>query len=400
MKALLIIQDFLPGLPGGIANYVYRLCHELAPDLEALVPVYGDARSFDAGQPFAIHRRRIPVEPPAFMRESRWHLLRMPIVATIAAAQLLLFLWHGLRLGRQRKIRVILIGHLYLAPVGWLLGRLLRVPYGVILYGGELHRYFGWRPVRLLLVAALDRARFLVTITEFARQQVLRRGVRPDQTFLTVYPGVDPDRFRPGGDGRDVRERYGLTDKRVILTVARLVDWKGHDLVLRALPRVLAAAPDAHYLIAGDGPYRAELERLVRELGLDAHVTFAGFVPDAGLPACYAAADLFVQPSREAAGNTAIEGFGITYVEAGACGLPVIGGRTGGTGEAIIEGVTGLRVDPYDAGALAAVILSLLQDPAYARRLGDEGRARAVREFAWPGQTARLKAFLAGLEGA
>ena len=395
----MIIQDFLPGLPGGIANYVYRLCLDLAPDLEVLAPAYGDARAFDAAQPFVIHRRRIPVEPPAFMRESRWHLLRMPYIAYIAAAQLVLFLWHGLRLGSQRSIQVVLIGHLYLAPVGWLLGRLLRVPYGVSLHGGELHRYFDWLPVKRTLLFSLNRADFIIVNTHFTRRQYLERGVRPDQTFVVVYPGVDVDLFHLGVDGADLRDRFGLAGKRVILTVARLVDWKGHDLVLAALPAVLRQVPGTHYLIAGDGPYRQDLERLTVALGLQDCVTFAGFVPDAELPALYAAADLFVQPSREAGGNTAIEGFGITLVEAGACGLPVIGGRTGGTGEAIADGDTGVLVDPYDPDALAAAMVRLLQDDAYARRLGEQARARAVHEFAWPVQTTRLQTFLCGLEG-
>ena len=166
------------------------------------------------------------------------------------------------------------------------------------------------------------------------------------------------------------------------------------------LSTMLRQVPDVHYLIAGDGPYRPDLERLTVALGLQDCVTFAGFVPDAELPALYAAADLFVQPSREAMGNTAIEGFGITLVEAGASGLPVIGGRTGGTGEAIADDDTGVLVDPYDPDALAAAMMRLLQDDAYARRLGAQARVRAEREFAWPVQTGRLRAFLQELEAA
>ena len=243
MRALLITHDFLPNLPGGIANYLYRLCHDLAPDLDVLAPVYGDSREFDQVQPFCIHRRAIPVEPPAFMRESRWHVLRLPYIFYVVIVQMLFLVWHGLRVARQCQAQALLVGHLYLAPLGWLLGRLLDLPYGVIVYGGELHRYFSWPPVRRILLAALDRARFLITITEFTRRQYLERGVRSDQTFVLVYPGVDTERFRPDADGVAMRQRYGLDGGPLILTVARLVDWKGHDLVLRAL--VHHAAPGA-----------------------------------------------------------------------------------------------------------------------------------------------------------
>ena len=398
MKTLLIMQDYLPDLPGGIANYVYRLCLDLSPDLEVLVPAYGDYHSFDQRQPFPIHRRTIPIEPPAFMRESRWHWLRLPFIFYVAISQLLLFTWYGITTGKARKIDKFLIGHLYLAPVGWFLSRWLKRPYGVILYGGELHRYFHWPFVRLPLVAALNQADFLVVITEFTRQQYIQRGVRPDQRFVLVYPGVDTTRFQPSADGRKIRERYDLVDKPLILTVARLVDWKGHELVLQALPLVLRELPDLHYLIAGNGPYRPDLERLVRKLQLEEHVTFAGFVPDEELPAVYCSADLFVQASREAGQNIAIEGFGIVFIEANACGVPVIGGRTGGTGEAIAHGVSGLRVDPYQPQELADAIVRLLHDQDYAQTLGQQGRARAVKEFEWTIQTQRLREFLMGLK--
>jgi phosphatidylinositol alpha-1,6-mannosyltransferase len=287
------------------------------------------------------------------------------------------------------------MGHLYLAPIGWLLGILLGKPYGVMLHGGELHRYYHWLPVRRIMTAALNRAAFLTVNTAFTqRQYVEQRGVRPTQRFVRIYPGVDGAIFRPDVDGSRWRERFDLQDRRVLLTVARLVEWKGHASVLEALAAVLDAVPNVHYVIAGTGPFRPELERLVNELGLQKHVTFAGFVADEELPALYCAADLFVQASLSAASGTEIEGFGITFVEASACGLPVIGGRTGGTGEAIAEGVTGLRVDSGDTEALAQAIIRLLTDHSLSQQFGSAGRARAVREFDWAIQTAKLRAFL------
>jgi phosphatidylinositol alpha-1,6-mannosyltransferase len=164
--------------------------------------------------------------------------------------------------------------------------------------------------------------------------------------------------------------------------------------VLRALPSVLERVPDAVYLIVGSGPYRAELERLARELDLASNVVFAGFVPDEELPSYYRAADVVAVPSREVVESVPIEGFGIVYVEAGACGVPVVGGRDGGTDESIDDGVTGFRIDPRDETALADAVVRLLGDRDLARRFGRAGRDRAVQLFDWAIQAERLRAFL------
>lgn len=395
MKSLLLTQEFPPVLSGGISMYYYHLCRHLDGALSVLTPAGPGVAEFDAEQPFAIHRRRIPIVSPDLMTRGGSRLRRLPRMAYLAAAQWANFMRHAVRVLDEERADMVLLGHLYLGPLGPRLRRVSRARYGIMLHGSELHRYIAWSPVRRLVLRALDAADFLVVNSEFTRRQYLERGVRSDQRFLKVNPGVDTSRFRPdAGDPLAIRRLQGLGDRPVLLSVARLVEWKGQDMVLEALTQLRDVVPDIAYLIVGAGPHRATLERKARELGLEGQVNFVGFVPASELPSYYRAADVMVVPSREFAAGLPIEGFGTVYVEANACGTPTIGGRGGGTEESIEDGVTGYRVDAEDPNAIARAALELLENQELARRFGRAGRERAVEQFDWSVQAARLRVFL------
>ena len=176
--------------------------------------------------------------------------------------------------------------------------------------------------------------------------------------------------------------------------VARLASRKGHAQVLRTLAQLVPTHPTAHYLIVGDGPDEGRLRQMVRELGLEAHVTFAGYVPEEELNHYYDVADVYVMPSRPE-GDT-VEGFGLVFIEAGARGLPVIGGRHGGVQEAIVDGQTGYLVDPLDRDEIARRILELIEHPALRRMLGKQGRKRVLSEFTAPRMARRTIEVLLG----
>ena len=271
-------------------------------------------------------------------------------------------------------------------PARWLQLR-HGVPYGVITYGTEL----------LLLDAKIGRSAFkrwsarqlignaavVVAISEWtaslARQVLQRLGCDALAHGVQVVPlGTTPSHFRPGVDPRAVRARYGLDGDRWLLTVARLEWHKGIDTVIKALPAVRAAHPGTRYAVAGAGDRGPHLEQLARDLGLSDAVRFLGAVPDADLPGLYNAADLYVGASRYH--DLLAEGFGISLVEASACGLAVVGGRSGGVPDAVREGETGILVDPEDPAAVAAGINQLLGDVELRKRLGAAGR-RAVETF-------------------
>src|SRR5437667_464407 len=206
------------------------------------------------------------------------------------------------------------------------------------------------------------------------------RGGRP----RVVHLGTDPTWFRPGVDVTAVRERFALPDLggRWLVTVARLQEHKGMDTVIRALPAILARAPDVRYAVAGTGPDRERLEKLVQELGLGDRVRFLGAVGDQDLPACYNLASVYVGASRRA-GRLGVEGFGISLVEASACGLPVVAGNSGGIPDAVREGETGFLVPPEDPAALAGAISRLLADTELARRVGAAGRRAVETYYNW-----------------
>ncbi len=401
MKALLITHDFLPGLPGGIAEYYHRLAQNLAPALEVLAPAMEGDEVFDHGEAYRVHRRRIRTLGGGHLEGADAGLRRTVSLVALLLSHLRDFRRFGRGLLDGGEFRAVLLGHAYLSPLVHLLGRKRRgFRVGVVLHGSELHRFSGISPVEGTLISALNAADFLVVNSEFTRAQYLRRGVRPAQAVKVMNPGVELERFHPGaGDPDGIRRRLGIGDRPMILSVARLVEWKGQDVVIRALPWIFRHVPDAVYVIPGTGPYEAALKGLARETGVEDRVLFPGWMDEEDLPSLYRAADVMAVPSREFQPGRPVEGFGIVFMEASACGTPVIGGNLGGTEESILEGVTGFRVPPEDTGAVASGIVRLLADPALAQQMGEAGAARARTEFAWPRLAGSLLDFLEELPG-
>ncbi len=180
----------------------------------------------------------------------------------------------------------------------------------------------------------------------------------------------------------------------MVVCVSRLVARKGQDTLLRAWPEVINKVPDAALLIVGSGPYGADLHRLAERTGLSASVYFTGSVPQAELPAYYAAGDVFSMPCRTRRGGLDVEGLGIVYLEASAAGLPVVGGDSGGAPDAILDGETGYVVGGRDLAALADRLISLLEDPAGAKAMGEKGRAWVERDWNWDVSATRLRALI------
>ncbi|MFP4389697.1 MAG: glycosyltransferase family 4 protein, partial [Desulfococcaceae bacterium] len=203
----------------------------------------------------------------------------------------------------------------------------------------------------------------------------------PPQKIQTIHPGVDAHRFSSEADGNAVRARYGIGDSPLLLTVGRLQKRKGHDMVIRALATVRKRFPGVRYLVVGAGDEEEGLRSLALDLGVSDAVVFAGKLPEEDLPSCYAACDLFIMANRTV--NQDIEGFGMVFLEANAAGKPVIGGVSGGTQDAIVDGETGFRVDAEGPAAIATAIERLLADPDLRKRMGCAGRRRVEREFGW-----------------
>jgi phosphatidylinositol alpha-1,6-mannosyltransferase len=358
MKVLLLTWDF-PPVRGGIQTWMLELARRL-PDakVRVLAPAVQGDRAFDATSGCRVTR----------LGSAR--LGRIPWLIQLCATTL----WECI----TRRPDVIVCGHVTTAPAALLARRVLGIPYVVFTYGYEIRRKRWKRLLRFLL----RNAKLVVACSDFTRNAVLALGVAVERTRI-LYPGVDTQHFTP-----DTRHLTPDTTRRngrgTLLTVARLAElYKGHDTTIRALPLVRAKCPDVRYVIAGDGPLRDYLGRVAESVGVEREVRFLGEVTDDELPDLYRACDAFVLLSRESPSKGGAEGFGIVCIEAGACGKPVVAGRSGGLVDAVDHDKSGLLVDPQDIGAVAEALVSVLTDSSVAERLGKEGRRRVLERFTW-----------------
>jgi phosphatidylinositol alpha-1,6-mannosyltransferase len=211
-----------------------------------------------------------------------------------------------------------------------------------------------------------------------------------------LSPGVDTVRFAPDVGGAAFRARLGIApDRPVVVCVGRVVERKGQDTLVRAWPTVLARVPDALLLVVGDGPHRPAVESLAASLGVAGAVRFAGQVAEDDLPAAYDAADVFAMPCRARRAGLEMEAWGIVFLEAQACGVPVVVGDSGGAPEACVHGETGYVVDPLNPVAVASKVLRLLEDADLCARMGGAARAWAQR-WTWGAAVERLGTLLHG----
>lgn len=266
--------------------------------------------------------------------------------------------------------------------IGLGLRRTLDLPFIVYAHGNEIlaAQNTAWkRPVQ-----ALRAAQCVIANSRFTAQLLARCGVA-EVRIRVVHPGCDAMAFRPLAGAQRLRDqlfpRANVT--WALLTVANLVERKGHDMVIKALARLAASLPGLGYVIVGAGPHQASLENLAAQSGITDRVAFAGLVPDERLPEYYAACDAFIMPSRMRPEHDDVEGFGIVFIEASACSRPIIAGRSGGIEDAVVDGVTGLLVQPEDVEEVAGAIARLASNPELARKFGQQGRARVLREFTW-----------------
>lgn len=365
---MIVTPDYPPAL-GGIQHFVHRLASlSRCRRVRVVAPSQPDDQLFDSGYPrVQVVRTRIRRGP------SRAFLVAVNVRAVFEA-------W-------RRRPDVIVSAHIVTSPAGWLANRLLGCRWMVILYADEVPSH------KTLSRFAVRRATTTLVISEHTRRLAMDVGADPERVRL-LPPGVD----LPLSDvDRTPRELHGNGGPPTILTVARLADrYKGHDKMIDALPLVLEHVPDARWVVVGDGPLRAELDRAVERAGLSSSVVFAGAVSDAELETWFRAADVFVMVSRLPPHGGG-EGFGIVYLEAGARGVPVVAGGVGGATDAVTE-ETGILVDPTEPAHIAQAITTLLEDRELSSRLGDSGRERA-HEFAWPAIARRFDGLLVEMAG-
>ena len=223
----------------------------------------------------------------------------------------------------------------------------------------------------------------LTYLGEFTHRAIARSLSKASaEKMVKIAPGIDVDHFSPQ-DSSQLRRDLRLENKRVIVSVGRLVHRKGQDHLIQSMPEILKSVPDAHILMVGQGPYLSHLKKLVKELNLVDHVSFIGRIQYAQLPQYICAGDIFAMPSRSRFFGLEVEGLGIVYLEASACGLPVIAGSSGGAPDAVLEGVTGIVVDGENNNEIAAAAIKLLNDLNGAKAMGLAGREWIIENWRW-----------------
>ncbi len=222
--------------------------------------------------------------------------------------------------------------------------------------------------------------------------RLTRERAHPRCDLRLAHPGVDPDLFRPQ-DAGFLRRRYALGEAPVIVSITRMVARKNLRRLIEALPAIRASVPGAVLILCGTGPERDALMKLAQAGGLAQAVIFPGRIPDAEMAAHYSLADVFALASLSSRKD--VEGFGIVYLEAGACEVPVVGGLAGGVPDAVAHGETGLLVDPEDTAKIGEAIVDLLRDRPKARAMGLRARARILAEFTWKAAADRVLELMA-----
>lgn len=369
MTHLLVTNDFPPKV-GGIQSYLWELWRRLPPDdVVVYTTAHDGAAEWDGRQAFRVVRS-----------DNRFI---GPTPGVRAAVE---------RLADEVDAGIILLDPAL--PLG-LIGPRLDRPYGVILHGAEVTVPGRLPGSRHLLGFVLRGARLVVAAGGYPAAEG-ERAAGVDLPTVIVPPGVDTDRFRPLDEAERaaVRGRHGLPlVGPLVVSVSRLVPRKGMDVLIEAAARLLPDQPDLTVAIAGSGRDRKRLSALVRRH--DAPVRLLGRVSDEDLPGLYGAGDVFAMLCRNRWGGLEQEGFGIVFVEAGACAVPVLAGDSGGAAEAVADGDTGLVVaDPSSVDAAERALRRLLDDDRARRAMGQAGRHRAETEFSYDVLTARLASAL------
>lgn len=372
-RVLVITNDF-PPRRGGIESFVLSLCAALPPDR---VVVYTAQMT---GSATVDRSLAYPV-----VRDHTRMLLPTPRVARAVQA---VAVAHG--------CDRVLFGAA--APLGRLAAGLRGV--GVRRIVGLTHGHEVWwsqvpgaRTALRRIAAGVD---VLTYVSEFCREQI-GSGLPPAaaKAMTRLSPGVDVDVFRPGLDGDAMRRRLDIgAAQPVVLAASRLVARKGHNVLLRAWPLVRAAHPDAVLLIVGDGPARRRLQHRAARPELAASVRFLLDTPFRDMPSVYAAANVFAIPCRTRLGGLEPEALGIVFLEAAACGLPLVVGRSGGAPETVVPGETGHVVDPRSPAAVAAAVNDLLADPIGSAAMGARGRAFVKQHYSAAAAGARVRDLL------
>ena len=373
-KILCITNDFGPRA-GGIETFVIGLIERMPPNSVVVYTSHqGETAEYDQqwfdnfGVEVVRDKSKILLPTLRVGRQARKILQERGISRVFfGAAAPLGLLAHGLRRSGATRIVALTHGHevwwAKLWPFSWMIRR---------------------------IGSGVDTLTYLGSFTQSAISQSLSK--KAAKAMVRIAPGIDTSHFAPIADSEELKRQLDLAGKRVIVSVGRLVHRKGQDTLVEAMPEILRSFPDAHLLFVGVGPHLEYIHKRAIQLGVLANISFVGRVQYRELPRFICVGEIFAMPSRSRLAGLEVEGLGIVYLEASACGLPVVGGLSGGAPDALLEGETGFAVDGRNPEAVASAIIKLLANPSLGIAMGKRGRQWIIDEWEWRHWSERFNA--------
>lgn len=372
-------MDFLPNI-GGVSNYLLNLCRQMPPkQIVVFAPVKKNISLSDKKEKFKIIRQEFFCHWPIW---PKW----------------LFLYWQLKKIIKQEKIDLLWAGQtLPIGTICYWLSKRLKIPYWIFSYGLDLTlpQKFGGRKLNLMK-KVIKLAEKLITISQFTKNELVKLG-EEENKIIIVYPcpHIASYKFFIAQSEIDfLKEKYQLQDKKIILSVGRLIKRKGFDQIIKSLPKIIKSISNVIYIIIGQGNYRSQLELLVKKLNLTSNVIFIGKIRDQELAAWYKLCHLFIMVPKQLE-NGDVEGFGIVYLEANSFKKPVIGSQSGGVPESVADQISGLLINnPENHQEIAEKIIQLLTNQRLAYKLGQQGYYRVLNEFIWSKQVKKIEPYL------
>ncbi len=375
---LMITELFLPTKGGTAVSFDDDFRRLGGKDVHIVTADVPGAKEFDLEHPNSVYR------------------LSLKRCAWVRPESLLMYLnlfQKSLWLTLSKRVTAIFAGRAL--PEGFialLIGKLTRRNVLIYAHGEELT---GWGRGKKFqaMCFTLQHANWILANSEDTRDTLINLiGVAAERIVITL-PTVDETRFFPAIDKHNVRDAFGISnDKKLILSVGRLMQRKGFDNTIRTLPLLIEQGLDVAYALIGTGEEQEALQQLAQELNVTDRVHFLGHVSYEDLPRWYNSCDLFAMPNRDINGDN--EGFGLVFLEAASSGKPAISGLAGGTGSAVVDGETGLRVEGESILEITKGISFLLRNPEKAQEMGDKARARVLNNFTHIRRIKQIRAHL------
>lgn len=365
MRLAFITQDFLPET-GGIQTYSLEVAshmNEWCDDFVLIAPDKSGAKELDEKLPFDVCRIKSPNTLLGF--------LSIPKVIFLL---------------KKRKIDHIFHTQWQTLPVSYLakkigLVKVVSVAANVREYRFNPfdHNFLGRSIYKKYQSQILATPDLFFPVSNFVANILRERGL-PSHKITVINNGTNPRLFKPL-DVTELKKEYGFQHKKIAMSISRMIELKGIDTVLRSIPEIIKQIPDFHYVIIGEGDYKTRLIQIVKDMRIEKYVSFLGIIPYENISSYYNLADIFVMPSKVM--SSGIESFGIVFLEANACEKAVIGSRTGGIPDAILENETGLLVEERNPSELAKAIIYLLGNKSIRDQLGKQGRKRVLTTANW-----------------